>query len=84
VPPDPATACALTKGIRTVDASGKSGAHRHHREIIKPARKNPQRVFHWRDENRQDSVNLSKLFRRIFSNSFTAQKQFDTSGKSRA
>jgi hypothetical protein len=68
-----------------LDASGKSGAHRHPREIIEPARQESAAgFFAGHHANRKDSFNLSKLFRRFFSNLSTTQKQFDTSGKSPA
>jgi hypothetical protein len=51
---------------------------------IKSAAENLSRAFFVSPALRESGFVLSKPFRRIFRNSFTVGKAFDTSGKSRA
>ncbi|CAN7427814.1 hypothetical protein LJR220_003843 [Bradyrhizobium sp. LjRoot220] len=68
-----------------LDASGKSGAHHHHREYRKARSGKPASgFFHLRRCYSQGSFKLSNLFHCIFGNLLTVQKSFDTSGKSPA
>jgi hypothetical protein len=63
-----------------VDTSGKSGAHRHHRENRSPRRETGRGLFIAMLTH--GSFNLSKQFRCIFDNLFTVKKALTRPGKS--
>jgi hypothetical protein len=74
---------ALDLIASVLDASGKSGAHWHHRRNRK-ARAGTGRGFFILRDDPSKQFQFVKLFRCILSSLVTAQKWFDPSGKSLA
>jgi hypothetical protein len=66
-----------------LDASGKSGAHWHHRRYRRARAGNGGGLFRFEIVG-QGGFDLSKPFRQIFRSLLTARKRFDMSGKSPA